>query len=201
MGLVGSPAGAGEPPRPRVQGEGGPGHSGKVRSSRLTTALPRALPGSAAACRLTPARCGRTGISRRRPRHPGSADALGYTPFDVGFLRRRASQLTQIAMLSCAERLAKTYRNLFSDNLAYSTRNGLETTGPAAEPADRRGRRLQGLEAVIAIGREETASRCIRAGSHWILGKISSLEEQSGIRTGCPGRWWSHHLWRCLKNV
>lgn len=27
------------------------------------------------------------------PRHPGSADAFGYTPFDVGFLRRCASQL------------------------------------------------------------------------------------------------------------
>ena len=35
----------------------------------------------------------------------------------------------------------------------------------------------------------------------WILGKISSLKEWSGIGTGCPGRWVSPHPWRCLKNV
>jgi len=23
----------------------------------------------------------------------------------------------------------------------------------------------------------------------------------SGIGTGCPGRWWSPHPWRCLKNM
>ena len=35
----------------------------------------------------------------------------------------------------------------------------------------------------------------------WILGKISLLREWSGIGTGCPGKWWSHHPWRCSKNV
>ena len=35
----------------------------------------------------------------------------------------------------------------------------------------------------------------------WILGKISVLKEWSGTGTGCPGRWWSHHPWRCSKNV
>jgi len=24
-----------------------------------------------------------------------------------------------------------------------------------------------------------------------------SYEEWSGIGTGCPGKWWSHHPWRC----
>ena len=45
------------------------------------------------------------------------------------------------------------------------------------------------------------ASSCIRGGLGWILGKISLLKEWSGIGTGCPGRWWSHHSWRCSKNV
>jgi len=27
------------------------------------------------------------------------------------------------------------------------------------------------------------------------------LKEWSGIGTGCPGQWWSHHPWRCSKNV
>jgi len=34
-------------------------------------------------------------------------------------------------------------------------------------------------------------------GLDWIFGKISSLKEQSDIGTGCPGKWWSHHPWRC----
>jgi len=34
-----------------------------------------------------------------------------------------------------------------------------------------------------------------------ILGKFSFLKEWSGIGTGCPGKWWSHHPWRCSKNV
>jgi len=38
-------------------------------------------------------------------------------------------------------------------------------------------------------------------GLDWILGKISSLKEWSDIGTGCPGRWWSPHPRRCLKNV
>jgi len=31
--------------------------------------------------------------------------------------------------------------------------------------------------------------------------KISLLKEQWGIGTGCPGKWWSRHPWRCSKNV
>jgi len=27
------------------------------------------------------------------------------------------------------------------------------------------------------------------------------VKERSGIGTGCPGRWWGHHPWRCSKNV
>jgi len=23
------------------------------------------------------------------------------------------------------------------------------------------------------------------------------LKERSGIGIGCPGKWWSHHPWRC----
>jgi len=35
----------------------------------------------------------------------------------------------------------------------------------------------------------------------WILGKMSLLKEQSGIRIGCPGKWLRHHPWRYLKDV
>jgi len=27
------------------------------------------------------------------------------------------------------------------------------------------------------------------------------MKEWSDIETGCPGKWWSHHPWRCLKNM
>jgi len=37
------------------------------------------------------------------------------------------------------------------------------------------------------------ASGCIRGGLDWRLGKISSLQEWSGLGPGCPGRWWSPH--------
>mgnify|MGYP001856499587 CR=1 FL=1 len=37
--------------------------------------------------------------------------------------------------------------------------------------------------------------------SGWILGKISSQNEWWGSGTGCPGRWWSHHPWRCSRTV
>jgi len=33
------------------------------------------------------------------------------------------------------------------------------------------------------------------------LGKISLLKEWSDTGTGCPGRWWSPHPWRCSKNM
>jgi len=34
-----------------------------------------------------------------------------------------------------------------------------------------------------------------------MLGKISVLKGCSGIGTGCPGRWLSHHPWRYSKNM
>jgi len=37
-------------------------------------------------------------------------------------------------------------------------------------------------------GQEQMASSCVREGSGWILGKISSPEERSGTGMG----WWSH---------
>ncbi|KAK4828719.1 LOW QUALITY PROTEIN: hypothetical protein QYF61_000557 [Mycteria americana] len=39
-----------------------------------------------------------------------------------------------------------------------------------------------------------------RGGSDWILGKISSPKSLSSIGRGCPGKWWSHHLWTYLKD-
>ena len=45
------------------------------------------------------------------------------------------------------------------------------------------------------------ASICIRGGLDWILWKMSLLREWSSIGTGCPGKWWSHHPWRCSKYV
>jgi len=33
------------------------------------------------------------------------------------------------------------------------------------------------------------------------IGKNFLLKEWSDIGTGCPGKWWSHHPWRCSKNV
>ena len=56
------------------------------------------------------------------------------------------------------------------------------------------------------------ASSCGRGGLDGILGKISLLKEWSDTGTGCPGKWssmgtdcpgkwWSHHPWRCSKNV
>jgi len=34
-----------------------------------------------------------------------------------------------------------------------------------------------------------------------MIGKTSLLKEWSSIGTGCSVRWWSHHHWRCSKNV
>jgi len=45
------------------------------------------------------------------------------------------------------------------------------------------------------------ASDCVRGGLDWILRKISLLKAWSGIGTGCPVMWWSHHPWRCSKTV
>jgi len=44
------------------------------------------------------------------------------------------------------------------------------------------------------------ASSNIRGGLGWIIGKISFLKEWSDIGKGCPGKWLSHHPWRCRKN-
>ena len=52
---------------------------------------------------------------------------------------------------------------------------------------------------VTAIGWERMASSCTRGGSGWILGRISSQKEWWGTGMGCPGRWWSHCPWRCLR--
>jgi len=38
-------------------------------------------------------------------------------------------------------------------------------------------------------------------GSGWILGKTSFQKEWSGIGSGCPGRWWGHHPWRCSRTM
>jgi len=48
---------------------------------------------------------------------------------------------------------------------------------------------------------DRTRGNGLKEGLDWILGKISLLKEWSGIGIGCPGRWWSHHPWRYLKNV
>jgi len=45
------------------------------------------------------------------------------------------------------------------------------------------------------------ASGCIRGGLDKIVGKISLLKEWSDIGIGFPGRWLSHHPWRCSKNL
>jgi len=43
--------------------------------------------------------------------------------------------------------------------------------------------------------------KCVRGDLEWILGKISLQKEWTDIGIGFPGRWLSHHLWRCSKNV
>jgi len=45
------------------------------------------------------------------------------------------------------------------------------------------------------------ASSCVREGLGWTSGKISLLEERSGVGTGCPGKQWSHHPQRCSKDA
>ena len=37
--------------------------------------------------------------------------------------------------------------------------------------------------------------------SGWILGIKFCLKEWSSVRTGCPEKWWSHHPWRCSRNM
>ena len=59
----------------------------------------------------------------------------------------------------------------------------------------------EGSSGCCGLGKREMALSCVRAGSDWILGTISSLKEQSGAGPGCPGQWWSPHPWRCSKTV
>lgn len=40
-----------------------------------------------------------------------------------------------------------------------------------------------------------------RGGLDCILGKISSVKEQSNIETGWHFTWWNHHPWKCWNNV
>jgi len=42
------------------------------------------------------------------------------------------------------------------------------------------------------------ASGCVRGGLDWILEKISLVK---GIGVSCPGKWWSHHPWRCSEDM
>jgi len=34
-----------------------------------------------------------------------------------------------------------------------------------------------------------------------LLGKTTYLKEMAGTVAGCSGRWWSHCLWRCSRDV
>jgi len=46
--------------------------------------------------------------------------------------------------------------------------------------------------------------KCLRVrsdASGWILGKMSSQREWWCSGTGCPGRWWNHHPWRCPRTM
>ena len=43
--------------------------------------------------------------------------------------------------------------------------------------------------------------RLTRRGSGRMLGKPASPKEWSSTGTGCPGKWWSHQPWRCLRNI
>ena len=40
-----------------------------------------------------------------------------------------------------------------------------------------------------------------QGGLGWMLGSTSLPKGLLSIGTGCPGRWWSHHPWRSLKDV
>lgn len=42
---------------------------------------------------------------------------------------------------------------------------------------------------------------CIRGCLNWVLGKIYSPQGLSSIGVGCPGKWWSQHSLRYLKDM
>jgi len=46
-----------------------------------------------------------------------------------------------------------------------------------------------------------SSPKSLRGGLDWILGKISFLQEWSGLGPGCPGQWVSPHPWRSSKHV
>ena len=54
-----------------------------------------------------------------------------------------------------------------------------------------------------ALGQWQCGHECSSSwgDSGWMLGKISSLNEWSGMGMGCPGRWWSHQPWRCSRTI
>jgi len=45
------------------------------------------------------------------------------------------------------------------------------------------------------------ALSCARGGLDWMLVIISSPNGLSSIGAGCPGKWWSHYLWRYFKDL
>uniref|UniRef100_A0A8C0F827 PH domain-containing protein n=1 Tax=Bubo bubo TaxID=30461 RepID=A0A8C0F827_BUBBB len=47
-----------------------------------------------------------------------------------------------------------------------------------------------------APGQEGMASSCARAGSDWLLGRISLQKGLLGVGMGCPGQGGSPHPWR-----
>lgn len=49
----------------------------------------------------------------------------------------------------------------------------------------------------LQIIEQRVENPCTCGILEWILEKISSPEEWWGIGTGCLGKWWSHHPWRC----
>ena len=54
---------------------------------------------------------------------------------------------------------------------------------------------------VISDRTRETALNCNRGDLDWTLGKNFSQKEWSDSGIGCPGRWWSHHPWMCLRVI
>jgi len=35
----------------------------------------------------------------------------------------------------------------------------------------------------------------------WTLKEPKKKKCKNFYRTGCPGKWWGHHPWRCSKNM
>lgn len=63
-------------------------------------------------------------------------------------------------------------------------------------------------EEAVGIFSQVTSDRvqgnCLKwlwEGLGWISGNISSWKDWSGVEMGCSGRWWCHHLWRCLRDA